>query len=126
MNSILWKARELGLNASARHSMKFLGCTCYELKFGKEHDNLEASKKVNFMNEILARPVRRNEHLREAHDKQIVTAKQRGSWREKCSMLSKRDLSSDKMNTLRRRSKDHMTVLTVNGKVQINEDAKVF
>ena len=60
------------------------------------------------------------------HDKQIVTAKQRGSWREKCSMLSKRDLSSDKMNTLRRRSKDHMTVLTVNGKVQINEDAKVF
>ena len=74
------------------------------------------------MSEILTRPVRRIEHLREAHDKQIETAKQRGSWREKCSMLSKRDLSSDKVDTF----KDHMTVLTVNGKMQLNEDAQVF
>ena len=36
MNSILRKARELGLNASAGHTMKFLGCTWYETKFGKE------------------------------------------------------------------------------------------
>ena len=72
--------------------MKFLGCTWYELKFGKGKDNLEAlSKKVNIMSEILARPVRRIEHLREPHDKQIETAKQRGIWREKCTMLSKRD-----------------------------------
>ena len=50
--------------------MKFLGCTWYELKFWKEKDNLEAlSKKANFMTEILTRPVRRNEHLREPHDK---------------------------------------------------------
>ena len=40
-------------------------------------------------------------------------------------MLSKKDLSSDKMNTLRR-SKNPMTVLTVTGEVQINEDAQVF
>ena len=106
--------------------MKFVGCTWYETKFLKEKDNLEAlSKKVNLMSEILARPVLRNEHLRKPHDKQIVTAKQRGTWREKCTMLSKRDVSSDKMDT-RRRSRNHMTVLAVTGKVQMNEDAQVF
>ena len=60
-NSILRKARELGLNAPAGHTMKFLGCICYETKFGKEKGNLEElSKKVNLMSEILARLVLRN------------------------------------------------------------------
>ena len=36
MNSILWTARELGLNASAGPTMKFLGCTWYELQFGEK------------------------------------------------------------------------------------------
>ena len=42
-------------------TMKFSGCIWYELKFGKEKGNLEAlSQKVNFISEILARPVLRN------------------------------------------------------------------
>ena len=41
-------------------------------------------------------------------------------------MLSEGDLSSDKIHTLRRRSRNHMTVLTVNRKVHINEDAQVL
>ena len=44
----------------------------------------------------------------------------------KCTMLSEGDLSSDKMDTLRRRSRNHMTVLTANRKVQINEDAQIL
>ena len=75
--------------------MKFSGCIWCKIEFGNEKGNLEAlSKKVNLMSEILARPVWRN-HLRKPHDKQVVSAKQRGIWREKCTMLSKRDLSSD-------------------------------
>ena len=105
MNSILWTARELGLKAPAGHTMKFLGCICHETKCGKEKGNLkDLSKKVNFMSEILARLFLRNEHLRKPHDKQIVTAKWRGIWREKCTKLSKRDLCSDEMDTSRRRS----------------------
>ena len=42
------------------HTRKFTGCTWYKIEFGKEEGNLEAlSKKVNFMTEILARPVLR-------------------------------------------------------------------
>ena len=41
-------------------------------------------------------------------------------------MLSKRDFCSDKRDPSRRRSKDPMSVLTATGKVQINEDARVF
>ena len=63
-NFILRKVEELGLNASAGHTMKFLGCIWYEL-----------SKKANLMSEILARSVLRNEHLRKPQDKQIVTVK---------------------------------------------------
>ena len=67
-NSSQRKAKELGMNASAGHTMKFLGCIWYETKFGKEKGNLkELSKNVNFMSEILARPVLRNEHLRKPH-----------------------------------------------------------
>ena len=73
MNSIPRKARELGLNglnASAGPTMKFLDALVTNQNLGKKKDNLEAlSKKVNLMSEILARPVRRNEHLREPHDK---------------------------------------------------------
>ena len=83
-------------------------------------------KKANLMSEILARSVLRNEHLRKPHDKQMVTAKLRGICREECTMLSGWDLGSDKIHTLRRRSRNHMTVLTVNRKVQINEDAQVL
>ena len=84
MNSTLRKAGELGLNASAGHTMKFSGRTGTKLKFGKEKGNLEAlSKKVNLMSEIVARAVLRNEHLRKPHDNKIVPAKQRGIWREK-------------------------------------------
>ena len=57
MNSILRKAGQTRLNASAEHTRKFSGCTWYETEFGKETGNLEAfSKKVNLMSEILARP----------------------------------------------------------------------
>ena len=42
----------------------------------KQKVNLEQlSQKVNLMSEILARPVRRNNHLRKRHYKKIVTAK---------------------------------------------------
>ena len=83
MNSILRKARELGLNALAGHTMKFSGCTWYELNFGKEKGNLEAlSKKVNLMSEILARPSLRKEHLRKPQDKKSGPAMQHGIWRK--------------------------------------------
>ena len=39
-------------------------------------------KRANLMSEILVRPVRRNNHLRKLHYKKIVSAKQRGIWRE--------------------------------------------
>ena len=104
-------------------------------------------------------PVLRNNHLRKPHDKQIVSAKQRGIWREKyvssrqkiklrfysfvkapetqkivcliwirehqCTMLSKGELSSDTMDTLRR-SKNPTCDLPQPGAVQINEQAQVF
>ena len=62
VNYILRKVEELGLNASAGHTMKFSGCTWYKIEFGKEKGNLEAlSEKVKLLREILARPVlRRN------------------------------------------------------------------
>ena len=40
-------------------------------------------------------------------------------------MLSKKGLSSDEMDTLRR-SRTHTTVVTANGEVQTNEEAQVF
>ena len=43
MNSMVQKARELGLNASAGHTIKFLGCTWNETKFGKESEILAPS-----------------------------------------------------------------------------------
>ena len=109
-NSILQKAGELGLNASAGHDeilrMHLVRNWIRERKKG----NLEAlSKKVNLMSEILARPVLRNEHLRKPHDKQIVTAKSRGIWRDKCTMRSKSDLCSDGKDTSRRRSRNPTT-----------------
>ena len=54
-------------------------------------------KKVNLMSEILARPVFEEQHLRIPHGKHIVTAKQRGTWREKkYNAEQEGDLSSDK------------------------------
>ena len=84
MNSVPRKAEELVLNASAGHTWNSQDASGTMLKFGKEKGNLEAwSKRVNFMSEIFARPVLRNNHLRKPHDKQIVPAKQRGNWRDK-------------------------------------------
>ena len=40
-------------------------------------------------------------------------------------MLSKKDLSSDEMDTLRR-SRNPTTVVTANGEVETNEEAQVF
>ena len=102
-----------------------------KFKFGKEKGHLEAlSKKVNLMSEILARRSSRKEHLRRPHDKKSTPAKQHGIWREKyyklkaedkttfskntearmfvvasgasMHMLSKKDIRSDEMDTLRR------------------------
>ena len=90
MNSILRKAGELGLNASAGQTMKFSGCIWYENSIKKRAIWKHYPKKVNLMSEILARPVLRNEHLRKPHDKQIVPAKQRGIWRENIQAQSRR------------------------------------
>ena len=67
------------------------------------------------MSEILAHPVLRNEADRDS----------KVAWNLARKMLSKRDLSSDEMDTWRR-SRNHITVLTLTGKLQINEDAQVF
>ena len=61
MNSTLRKPRELGLNASAGHTMKFLDAV------GAKQNSVK----------------KRDEHLRKPHEKKIVTAKQRGIWPEK-------------------------------------------
>ena len=45
MNSIIRKDGELGLNAQARHAMKFSGCTWYGTEIREEKDNLEALSK---------------------------------------------------------------------------------
>ena len=41
MNSILRKARESGLNASAGHTLKFSGCTWYETKIRERKGQFE-------------------------------------------------------------------------------------
>ena len=75
MNSILRKVEELGLNASAGHTMKFLGCIWYETKIRERKWHLEAlSKKVKIMSE-----------MRKPHDLKFLPAKQRGILREKFS-----------------------------------------
>ena len=75
-NSVLRKAGELGLNASAGHTMKFSGCTRYKLKFGKEKGQ---SRGINQKGESHERnpcaPSFEEQHLRKRHNKQIVTAK---------------------------------------------------
>ena len=66
----------IGIERFGGTHLKFLGCIWNKIEFGKERGNLEQfSQKVNFISEILARPVRRNNHLRKPHDKQIVPAK---------------------------------------------------
>ena len=78
-SSIQQKARKIGIERSGGTHQ-----TPGTKQFRQRKDNLEAlSKKVNLMSEIPARPVLRNEHLRKPHDKQIVTAKQRGIWQKK-------------------------------------------
>ena len=81
--SILRKAGQVRLNASARHTIKFSHALGTKFEFGKENGNVEEfSKKVNIMSEILAHPGLRNEHLRKPQDKKIVPAKQHGTWRK--------------------------------------------
>ena len=48
-----------------------------------------------------------------------------GNWRASTHMLSKMDLSSDEMDTLRR-SRTPTTVVTADGEVQTNEEAHVY
>ena len=56
--------------------LKLLGCALYKIEFEKEKGNLQVlSKKVNLMNEILARLFLRKNHVRKPHDNQIVPAK---------------------------------------------------
>ena len=86
MNSILRKAGQTRLNASAGH-LKFSGCIWYKTEFGKEKGNPEAvSKKVNLMSEILARPVWSNNHLRKRHYTQIASAKKHGFREKTCKV----------------------------------------
>ena len=103
MNPILRKAGELVRNSNS----------------GKQKGNLEAlSKKVNFMSEILAHPVLRNNTWGNLTTSRLW---QQSSveFGEKNAQCWAREIEAQiKMDTLRRRSKDHMTVLTVNGKVQ--------
>ena len=55
----------IGIERFGGTHLKFSGGTWYKIELGKEKGNLEAlSKKVNPMSEIPARPVLRNEHLR--------------------------------------------------------------
>ena len=82
-----------------------------KLQFGKEKDNLEAlSKKVNLVSEILARPVLRRNTWGNLTTSRLWQQKQRGTW-QKSTMRSKSDLSSDKMDSLRR-SRNPTTVLS--------------
>ena len=122
MNSILLKVEKLGLNPSVGHTRKLSGCTWYETEFGKEKGNLEA---VNLMSEILAGPVLRNNYLRKLHDKKTedrIFVVDSGA---SMQMLSKKYLSSDEMETLRR-SRNPTTEMTANGEVQIDEEAQVL
>ena len=102
------------------------------------------------MSEILARRSLRKEHLRKPHDKKSTPAKPHGIWREKYissrprtkarsapvlvskhteermfvvdsgASLSKKDLTSDGMDTLRR-SRNPTTVGTANGEVHAHD-----
>ena len=81
--SVLRKAGQVRLNASAEHTIKFSGRTWCEIRIRERKGHLEALyKKVNFMCEILARLSLRKGHLRKPHDKKIAPAKQRGFCRE--------------------------------------------
>ena len=121
------KAREIGLNASAGHTMKFSGCTWYETKNSERKGQSGGSIQKG-------EPHERNPCASSFEERTLEeTSRQedcdhKAAWNlaRKTHMLSKRDLSSDRMDTLRRRSRNPMTVLTATGKVQINEDAQVF
>ena len=82
--SILRKAGQTRLNASAGHTIKnSQDAIGTKVKFGKEKGHFEVlSKMVNLMSEILARPSLRKEHLRKPQDKKNVPAKQHRIWRE--------------------------------------------
>ena len=54
MISILQKARDLGLDASAGHTMKYLGCICDKNEFGQEKGILEESHPHDLA--VLSRP----------------------------------------------------------------------
>ena len=91
-SNVLYSAESwrIGIERFGGQHLKFSGCTWYTLNSGRKKGNLEAlSKKVNLMSEILARPGRRNNHLREPHEKQIVPAMKRGIWARKYASMSR-------------------------------------
>ena len=76
MISILRKVEELGLNASAGNTRNSHDALGTKLNSGKKKAILrDYPENVNFMNEILARPVFEKKYLRKPHDKHIVPAK---------------------------------------------------
>ena len=78
--STLRKAGQMSLNASEGHALKFSGRTWYEVQIRERKGPSRGviQKKVNSMNEILARRSLRKEHLRKPHDKKNMPAKQHG------------------------------------------------
>ena len=75
--SILRKAGQTRLSASAGHAIKILRTQVRSSNWGKKRAISRCyPKKVNLMSEILARRSLRKEHLRKPHDKKSTPAKQ--------------------------------------------------
>ena len=106
--------------------MKFSECTWYELKFGERK---RQSGGIIQEGEPYERnpcaPGFEDQQMRKPHDKQIVTAKQRGILQEKCTMLSKRDLSSDKKGHFEKVQRSY-DATDRDRESANNEDAQVF
>ena len=112
MNSVLRKAGEFGLNASTGHTMKFWRCTWYKITireskrtiwrhYPKRWTSWAKSLRAQFWDEIL------EETSRQAD----CDSKSSVELGKKSTMRSKSDLSSDKMDSLRR-SRNPTTVLS--------------
>ena len=99
--------------------MKFLGCIWYEPKFGKEKGNLEElSKKVKIMSEILARLVLRNNTWGNLTTSRLWQQSSVEFGETKSQCWAREIRAQIKMDTLRRRSRNFLTVLAVTGKVK--------
>ena len=125
MNSILREAEELGLNALAGHTMKFLGCDWYGTEFGKEGSDLEElSEEVNLMSEILARSVLRNNTWGNLTISRL--------WQQRSVEFgwkmhnAEEERSKLTWNGYLEMVQKPFYGLTETGKVQINENAQVF